>query len=201
MRDGVMKAAIAAAAAAQLSVGQALTLGNIKGIMPQRNREEDNAAREALERTESKQPLVQDRDITAPSTAGAVEGGPVKSTPDILNLDEPGKKIRSELGKLTDKVKGVSGPAVWGRNLQVEVKNVAPVVDQDRIAESSKKGDAGDVAAKFGPGQQSAAGVPGGDPSQSTETFDFRAGAADQSPEARFGAPTAAAKALSADTV
>lgn len=315
--DGVMKAAIAAAAAAQIFVGgQAMALGNIKGIMPQRNRDEDNAAREALDRSENKQPAVQSRGLSAPSPSGSIkdfgddvesaaksaadnvtknipkptansfdtsalqvnvglfdkvqdaaetakdsasstvgaakrnvteaqesaigklsekggaaanltdgrlkdelenakdkapyiQGGPVRSTPDILNLDEPGKKIRSEFGKLTDKVKGVSGPAVWGRNLQVdvgygaseEVKNVAPVVDQDRLAESSKKADAGDVAAEFGPGQQSAAGAPGGERPRSTESSDFRSGAADQSPAARFGAPTAAAKALSGDTV
>lgn len=40
---------------------------------------------------------------------------------------------------------------------------MAPFVDQDRIADSSKKGDAGDVADEFGPGQQSNAGVPSGE--------------------------------------
>ena len=45
-----------------------------------------------------------------------------------------------EFQKLTDKVKGVSGPVVWGRNLQVDVgygasKEARPSRDVDGLSD------------------------------------------------------------------
>lgn len=154
----------------------------------------DGRLKDELENTKEKAPYIQ--------------GGPVRSTPDILNLDEPGKKIRSEASKLANKVTNTSAPAPWGDSLQVnvsygtskEVKDKAPdssKINVDNITEKSRKGDAGGVSDDFGPGEQSVASGSKGTRPRSTETSDFRAGAADQSDAARFGAPTAAAKAIS----
>ena len=51
-----------------------MAVGNIQGIEPSRNRDEDKAARAALDSAENKQPPVQGYSFTqAPSPSGAVK--------------------------------------------------------------------------------------------------------------------------------